>query len=110
MVLQELQAGVDTLGAPQKPRILALHGARSNNQVTQMQLENLKITSENYDIVYHQGPIQVEEGDPELEGIILGPFYSWLDDTDREKEETSLLFAVRDMLSVVADYGPFDGI
>merc|ERR1719469_167659 len=46
-----------------RPRILALHGAKSNNDVTRLQLENLDITEENYDILYVHGIVQVEHGD-----------------------------------------------
>jgi hypothetical protein len=92
-----------------RPRILALHGARSNDSVTMMQLENLCITEEDYDIVYMRGPIEVEEGDPELEGLVYGPFYSWLDE-DEEKRGASLIAAVRDVLTVAKHSGPVDGI
>ena len=37
-----------------RPRILALHGAQSNNAVTKLQLENLNITDDDYDIEYLQ--------------------------------------------------------
>ena len=55
-----------------RPRILALCGAKSNNEVTRLQLENLRITDEAHDIVYLQGNIEVEEGDPALAGLVLG--------------------------------------
>jgi hypothetical protein len=42
-----------------KPRLLALCGTRSNSEVTQMQLDNLKITQENHDIVYMDGILEV---------------------------------------------------
>ena len=94
-----------------RPRILALHGAGSNDEVTRLQLDNLWITEEDYDIVYLRGSIEVEEGDPELEGtgLVFGPFYSWLD-KDEEKRGASLITAVRDVLTVAKNNGPFDGI
>lgn len=52
-----------------RPRILALCGAQSNDEVTKLQLENLQITEENHDITYLRGPIEVEEGSPDLIGL-----------------------------------------
>jgi hypothetical protein len=77
--------------------------------VTKLQLENLNITEEDYDIVYLRGGIEVEEGDPELMGLVYGPFYSWIDE-DEAKRGASLITAVRDILNVVKTLGPFDGI
>jgi hypothetical protein len=77
--------------------------------VTKLQLENLCITEEEYDIVYLHGPIEVEEGDPEHNGLVYGPFYSWLDE-DEKKCGASLITAVRDVLTVAKKSGPFDGI
>ena len=59
------------------PRILAMHGARSNDDVTKLQLENLGITDDRYDIVYLHGGVEVEEADPAIAGLIRGPYYSW---------------------------------
>ena len=39
-----------TIRLSYRPRILALHGAQSNNNVTRLQLSNLHITNEEYDI------------------------------------------------------------
>ena len=52
-----------------RPRILALCGAQSNDEVTKLQLENLQITEENHDITYLRGQIEVEEGSPDLIGL-----------------------------------------
>eukprot|EP00984_Skeletonema_dohrnii_P025018 scaffold14161_cov121-Skeletonema_dohrnii-CCMP3373.AAC.2 len=89
-----------------RPRILALHGAQSNNAVTKLQLENLHITDDDYDIEYLQGGVEVDEAHPDLDGLINGPFYSWLDKDD----SASIIKAVRDVVSFCDSHGPFDGI
>jgi len=94
---------------PGRPRILALHDAKINDTVTKLQLENLRILDEDYDIVYMQGPIEVEEGDADLEGLVHGPFYSWIDPNDNNSG-SSLITAVGNVLSAVNHLGPFDGI
>ena len=76
-----------------RPRILALHGAKSNNNVTKLQLENLMITESDYDIVYLNGSIQVEEAHPSLAGLFNGPFYSWISQ-DQSKLRSSLLLEI----------------
>jgi len=92
-----------------RPRILALAGAKSNGTVTRLQLENLHITEENYDIDYLQGQIETEEGDPELAGLVHGPFFSWLN-LEKEKLGRSLIEAVQRVLTAVHVHGPYDGV
>ncbi len=89
-----------------RPRILALHGAQSNNAVTKLQLENLDITDDDYDIEYLQGEVEVEEAHPALDGLINGPFYSWFDKDD----SASIIKAVQHVVSFCHEKGPFDGI
>ena len=87
-------------------RILALHGAQSNNAVTKLQLENLHITEDDYDIEYLQGGVEVDEAHPDLDGLINGPFYSWFDKDD----SASIINAVRDVVRFCDSHGPYDGI
>ncbi len=89
-----------------RPRILALHGAQSNNAVTKLQLENLDITADDYDIEYLQGGVEVDEAHPDLDGLINGPFYSWFDKDD----SATIIKAVQDVVSFCHMNGPFDGI
>jgi len=95
------------------PRILALHGARSNDDVTKLQLENLGITDDKYDIVYLHGGVEVEEGDPAIAGLIRGPYYSWFEDKN-EKDggnlRQSIITGVRGIIKVSETLGPFDGV
>lgn len=96
-------------GHSRRPNILALSGNKSNSAVTKLQLENLRITKEDYDIDYLEGQIEVEEADPRLIGLIHGPFYSWID-IDNEKGGRSLIEAVHKILTAVHLNGPYDGI
>jgi len=98
-----------------RPRILALHGAQSNNEVTKLQLENLHITEDDYDIVYLRGGIEVDEVHPDLDGLVHGPFYSWFDKSDdidvkMTKKGSTVISAVKDVVEAVRKYGPFNGI
>ena len=93
-----------------RPRILALCGGHSNDAVTHRQLKNLRITDERYDIHFIHGPIPVEEGGPATAGLFHGPFWSWLDNTDAQSLNESLVNGVRLVLKVVAAHGPFDGV
>ena len=95
-----------TIRLSYRPRILALHGAQSNNNVTRLQLSNLHITNEEYDIEYLQGGVEVNEAHSSLDGLIQGPFYSWFDKDD----SASVIKAVRDVVSFCQSHGPFDGI
>ena len=96
-------------GLTYRPRILALHGAQSNSSVTKLQLDNLKITDDDYDIVYITGGVEESEIHPDLAGLVYGPFYSWID-RDETKAGPSLITAVRDVVNAVRAQGPFDGI
>ena len=92
-----------------KARILALCGAKSNSEVTKLQLENLGITDENYEIFYLNGWIEEPEGDPELEGLVHGPFYSWVG-TDLSLKDPQVVTAVKYVMDTIDLYGPFDGV
>ena len=89
-----------------RPRILALHGVQSNNAVTKLQLANLNITEDDYDIEYLQGRVEVDEAHPDLDGLFSGPFHSWFDKND----PTSVVRAVHDVVNFCQMHGPFDGI
>lgn len=94
-----------------RPRILALCGARSNDDVAKLQLENIQITGNVCDIVYLHGDIEVEEEDSELYGIVNGPFFSWFDpNDDTHRLNESIVKSVRLVLNFLAEHGPFDGV
>lgn len=97
-------------------RLLALHGSGSNSNVTKMQLENLGISESEYDVVYANGPISVNEPGPGLEGLVSGPWYSWLPrDTAEGMLEQDVLLnaicdAVQNVIAILEAEGPFDGV
>ena len=93
-----------------RPKLLALCGAKSNNSVTQLQLENLHITSDKYDIHYLHGYIEEMEADSNLDGLFRGPFYSWIDDSSVWAMNESIVNSVRLVMKAVQMHGPFDGI
>jgi acyl-CoA synthetase (AMP-forming)/AMP-acid ligase II len=94
-----------------RPRILALCGAKSNDSVTRMQLENLLITPDSHDIHFLHGNIEEEEGDAGLEGLVRGPFYSWIDaEGSEEAVNESIVNAVRLVIKAADLYGPFDAV
>ena len=88
--------------------ILALSGARSNRHVTKIQLENLNIVEETDDITYLDGWREVD-GDPQLLGLVHGPFYSWIAE-DKTSFDEDVMASVRRVLDAVIKHGPFDGI
>ena len=93
-----------------RPRILAMHGAQSNDEVTRLQLKHLGITEEEYDVVYLRGGIEVEEGHEDIVSLVRGPYYSWFAEGDGAGAMgRSVVEAVRDVLRVVTYCGPFDG-
>ncbi len=95
----------------EKIRILALHGKQANKQVTRLQLENLHITPDRYDIVYLKGPIPEESGDPSIENLVNGPFYSWFHSNPLDPRfKPSLLHAIVYLMEAIRDRGPFDAI
>lgn len=93
-----------------RPKILALCGAKSNDAVTKLQLENLHVTEKDYDIYYLHGNIEEEEGDEALEGLVHGPFYSWIDPSNENAMNESIVNSVRLVMKVVNAHGPFDGV
>ena len=94
----------------QRPRLLALCGARSNTEVMRLQLSNLRIGDRACDVSYLHGAIEVEEENTELSDTFRGPFYSWLSTENGHRLNESLLDAVRLVLEHVRQEGPFDGV
>jgi len=94
-----------------KLRILALHGKKGNNKVTKLQLKNLQITEDQYDIVYFNGLIEEKDGNPDHPEVVDGPFYSWFhDDYTDPGFRTSIFQAASDVLMAIKTMGPFDAI
>ena len=104
-------SGQEDSSRGRKLRILAMHGAKSNDEVTRLQLENLGITDADYDIVYLKGSVEVEDGDPDIEAFIRGPYYSWFGDSkEASVNRRSIISGVRDIINTAKQFGPFDGV
>ncbi|KDB08851.1 Long-chain-fatty-acid--CoA ligase [Burkholderia sp. lig30] len=103
-----------------KPKLLALHGRGSNGDVTRLQINNLGLSESDYEIRYVDGPITSSRPGPgveELEGLVSGPWYSWLPENLSESASgnekilaDAICAAVEHVLSVLESEGPFDGI
>jgi len=92
-------------------RILALCGRQSNKDVTKLQLENLHITEDKYKITYAHGPIVEEAGDPDVTGLVNGPFYSWFRTDEADPlYKPSVLYAISHLMREIQRSGPFDVI
>lgn len=91
-----------------KPKILAIHGKTSNSAVTKLQLANLHITEEKYDIIYLDGLVEEERGDPSVEQFVTGPFFSWYHDKSDDRFISSFIEAVVHVYKEILKDGPFD--
>lgn len=100
-------------------KILALHGRGSNNIITKLQLQNLELNGQDYNVTYLEGSIQVNQPDSlltELNGVVEGPWFSWLpSQSDWGNLDASVLLqsicrAIESVLLTIEEYGPFDAI
>lgn len=100
-------------------KILALHGNGSNKIITKLQLQNLELNDQDYDITYLNGTIQVKSPDirlSELTGLVDGPWYSWLppksdwENLDHRALLQSICCAIESVLLAIEIHGPFDAI
>ena len=100
-------------------KILALHGNGSNKIITKLQLQNLELNDQDYDITYLNGTIQVKSPDirlSELTGLVEGPWYSWLppksdwENLDHRALLQSICCAIESVLLAIEIHGPFDAI
>jgi hypothetical protein len=95
----------------EKLRLLALHGKASNGEVTMLQLANLGVTDDKYDIVYLNGPIVEEDGDPEITEFVVGPFYSWFyGNYSDARYKPSFLCALIHVITAIQKLGPFNAV
>ena len=93
-----------------KPKVLALHGKKSNNAVTKLQLENLGITEDKYDIFYLSGLIEEAKGDPTVLEFFNGPFFSWYHDKTDGRFKSSFIEAISNVYKEILAIGPIDMI
>lgn len=94
-----------------KIKILALHGKASNGKVTQLQLANLGILNKDYDIIYLDGPLEEEDGDPEITELVNGPFHSWYYASYSDgRFKSSFYQAILTVMAAIRNLGPFDAV
>ena len=68
-----------------KPRLLALHGWRSNSRVTERQVANLGL-DRTFDVTFLDGFLESETAaDEVVDSLFDGPFFSWVDQADWER-------------------------
>ena len=87
-----------------KVKLLALHGAGGNANISRLQLQNLGFANnKNFDVVYVDAPFECEKGkDNEF---TEGPYFTWLGETPEDARK-----ALRTVLETVQREGPFAGI
>ena len=92
-----------------KPRLLCLHGAKSNNTITELQVMGINLDS-HFDLVYLHAPF-VTECYPGLENFADPPFYTWgrshSSGAEREADRARSLKYICDF---VDKHGPFEGV
>lgn len=95
------------------PRLLCLHGWRSNNQISRLQCKNLGL-SEAFRVSYLHGNVESEvPSDESFATTFDGPWFSWIDnieevDRDWEASVTQLRASLRYILDHIAETGPYD--
>lgn len=83
-----------------KPRLLCLHGACSNDEITQFQTAGLAL-DQRFDCVYLHGPHIVAKSAIGLDQLSDGPFYAWSDPTKSLYEQEEMW---ERSLDYIADY------
>lgn len=84
-----------------KPRLLCLHGACSNDEITQFQTAGLAL-DQRFDCVYLHGPhIVAKSAIIGLDQLSDGPFYAWSDPTKSLYEQEEMW---ESSLDYIADY------
>lgn len=102
-----------------KPRMLALHGWRSNSRVTQKQIENIGL-DQLYDVTYLDACCTSRCAATELlQSLVEGPWFSWWDKEDWEsnedhplssKDEAVIMNALRFLVDQIKSLGPFEAV
>lgn len=94
----------------EKPRILAIHGKASNSAITKLQLANLEITDDKFDITYLDGLVEMERGGKGVEEFVNGPYFSFYHDKNDHRFSASFMDAVIHVQKTIIQEGPFDAI
>ena len=101
-----------------RPRLLALHGASANSEVVRLQLTNLGISDDDFEVFCLDAPLE-DEGiggsgskgggtDLPLEALVDGPYFSWYPAAAASR--AAVEEALGAVLAYVQRHGPFDGV
>jgi hypothetical protein len=92
---------------PGRLRMLCLHGHRSNNDITKLQVGNLRLEpAHGVSCDFFEGHIIAPARDSTLAMFSEGPFKTWIDvNSPNESLERSL----RDIMTIIETHGPYDG-
>ncbi|WP_444929269.1 AMP-binding protein [Microbulbifer sp. SSSA002] len=103
------------MGRWNKIRVIALHGKGSNSDITSLQMDNLGLNSDEFEVVCVNGPFSSSApgiGLKPLSDLRLENFYSWFpeDDSDSKGYLDAICSSVEKVLSAINDYGGFNVI
>ena len=89
-------------------RFLCIHGHASNSEITAMQVGNLKLSSFGVACDLFEAKNLTETArDTVLEMFSDGPWRSWI---DVSAIDSSLFESLREIMAVIDQHGPYDGI
>mmetsp|Transcript_47204 Transcript_47204/g.100413 ORF Transcript_47204/g.100413 Transcript_47204/m.100413 type:complete len:242 (-) Transcript_47204:82-807(-) len=93
-----------------KPRILCLHGGRSNNDITAIQTQGLQISAR-VECIFMHAPHTLKHGYPGLDLFSDGPWYTWADSSKSlSDQEDQWDASLKYMAKFCKEHGPFDGV
>eukprot|EP00854_Cymbomonas_tetramitiformis_P002244 gene2244-2959_t len=103
-----------------RPRLLALHGWRSNALITEKQIANLGL-HKTFDVTYINGYLESHiAANTVVESMFSGPYFSWVDQIDwtednglhdiSERQAPIIMASLQFLVSEIQRLGPFDAI
>lgn len=107
--IQSARGQEEKIANKEKPKILCLHGLRSNNDVSRMHLRNLGLKK------WYTGGVQYLESniqasgppDPATDEFFDGPFFSWYE-KESPDAQSLLLRSLHGIVNYIKYNGPFD--
>eukprot|EP00966_Prymnesium_polylepis_P326738 7382642-Prymnesium_polylepis.2 len=100
-------------------RLLCVHGYGSNNDITRLQVANLRLREHGVDCDLLEATIPAPAQNEMLEMLSPGPFYSWFDWSfmqlalgrfGRSHSSATLHASLRRVMWYIAHHGPYDGL
>lgn len=103
----EIELRFSAARKPGRLRVLCLHGHGSNNDITQMQVGNLRLEPvHGVACDFFEGRVLAPARDTTLELFSAGPFKTWV---DLDAPNESLARSLRDIMAIIKTHGPYDG-